>query len=471
MPSLRSLSPFLLMLGLIPSLAGCKKEEPATWTPEKKRAEHEKMKAHWADQAAKEASCQPKPEGRTGSLRWYEDDFEAAVACAKKTGRPLLLDLWAPWCHTCLSMQQTVFSAPAMKMWAHQFIWVAVDTDRPDSAPVTARFPPLAWPTFYVLDPDDLSVRGRHVGGASPAQIDSLLDAGLAAEPSPAREALRVAAAAEADGDWSTAAKAYGKAIAALPKDAAARPDFYVAKIRAESRAKEYKACLETAATHGEDTGTSASAADLLLYAHRCGVALDLMNVIPGLLRDLSAHVERAVSEGKAMSVDDRSDALRILREVATSLGDADGARKYALRQKRLLDETMKDAPPEVVMTFGWPAAEVYTFLGEPAALVPTLEAAVKALPEEYDPPYRLAWVLLQAGRADAAAAPAESAAALAYGPRKVRVLELLARIHAERGDEAGRTKALQAAIDTLEGLPASQRDPDWQARLRAELP
>src|SRR5678815_2229051 len=68
-------------------------------------------------------ACGPTAEA-TGAIRWYTDDYAAAAACAKATRRPLFIDLWAPWCHTCLSMKSYVFPDPGMKTMADRFVWL-----------------------------------------------------------------------------------------------------------------------------------------------------------------------------------------------------------------------------------------------------------------------------------------------------------------------------------------------------------
>src|SRR5689334_21029263 len=54
------------------------------------------------DTAATRAACAKAV--TKGPLAWIEDDYPAALACARAKKVPLVLDLWAPWCHTCLSM-------------------------------------------------------------------------------------------------------------------------------------------------------------------------------------------------------------------------------------------------------------------------------------------------------------------------------------------------------------------------------
>ena len=84
---------FMKRLALVIALASvaCKKSEPADRT---------------AAPASPSPSCaKAKPEG---PLAWIADDYPAALACAKQRKVPIVVDLWAPWCHTCLSMQRFV---------------------------------------------------------------------------------------------------------------------------------------------------------------------------------------------------------------------------------------------------------------------------------------------------------------------------------------------------------------------------
>src|SRR5262245_45795757 len=115
-----------------------------------------------------------KPEG---AMSWIDDDYPAALACAKAKKLPLVLDLWAPWCHTCLSMKSAVFTDASFAKDAPRFVFASVDTERDANAPVVAKFPLSAWPTFYVVGGDE-QVLARFVGGASIAQFHAFLDAG-----------------------------------------------------------------------------------------------------------------------------------------------------------------------------------------------------------------------------------------------------------------------------------------------------
>src|SRR5580698_7498870 len=111
--------------------------------------------------AAPTATC---PTGeREGSLAWIRDDYAGALACAKAKHVPLVLDLWAPWCHTCLSMQTTVLIDPSFAADADKFVFASLDTDKDVNAPAQAKLAISAWPTFYVVGGDE-TVMARFVG-------------------------------------------------------------------------------------------------------------------------------------------------------------------------------------------------------------------------------------------------------------------------------------------------------------------
>ena len=105
-----------------------------------------------------------------------------------------------------------------------------------------------------------------------------------------------------------------------------------------------------------------------------------------------------------------------------------------------------------------------------PDELIADLEASVAELPEEYDPPYRLSWVLHKLERNADALAHAKRAAELAYGPRKARVLTLLSDIQAATGDNAAAKASLKEAVKTLKGVAASQRKPGALEAAQARL-
>ena len=407
-------------------------------------------------------------------LPWIHDDYAAALARARAENKPIVVDLWAPWCHTCLAMQQTVLADPALADVAGRFIWLALDTDRPQNFAAVDVLRPGAWPTFYVIDPKDESVLARQVGSCSPAEWRAFLEAGQSAGAGAVE--IRAADGLAAAGRAEEAVARYATALAALPAGDARRAPALVSWIGTLWKLERFRDCADLGLARLAETGAnlSASAADFTWYAHECAVqtqdeALAARMRTAALAPD--APLRRILADPRQLSVDDHADALRILRELTEAGGDVAGARKIAESQMDLLLKARAAAADATGrMALGWPLAEVAGYLGRGAELVPLLQANTAELPTEYDPPYRLAGVLLKLGRHDEALAAARQAEAHVYGPRKARVLALIAGIHEARGDRPAQKAAWQAVVDWQNTLPESQRSAGLEKQARAAL-
>ena len=481
----------VLMIGLA-LVAGCSKKEPPGKAQAKAVAAGDPAEGE-AGEGDAPVTCKG-PEVK-GSLAWFSDDYDAARACARDSARPLVIDLWAPWCHTCLSMKHTVLVDKGLEPLAGRFVWLELDTDQEKNAVALAKFPPQVWPTFFVAAPADESVQARYLGAASLTQFRAFLiegeqavlalQAGDLPEGSPLR-LIRDGDQAMGQGEWTAARTSYGQALASLPKESPRRPDVLVSMISAFYKGKDYPGCFALAQREMGNTGASASAADFLYYGATCATRIADGSAAEGTtpaseLPDaatLEAFREAAVArlgaivddDGSPMSVDDRGDAMRIAREIEESLGDKEGARALAERQRALLDDAAAKAPtPFAAMTYNWPRAEVYVYLGKPGELVPALQKSVVDLPTEYDPPYRLAWIYSQMGKHDEALAMAEKALALGYGPRKTRIQSMIADLYKARGGSGDRDAerlAREAAVAMYKALPETQQRADQLAQL-----
>ncbi len=413
-----------------------------------------------------------------GPIPWHADAYEAALAEARATNRPLVIDLWAEWCHTCLSMKHTVLRDPHLAAVADRFVWLAMDTDRAVNAAALAKFPPEVWPTFFVVDARDESVAARLLGAASPEAFVAFLDAGarrVAGRESPAEEAARVGDMASAGGRYPAAADAFARAVKAAPGDWPRGPAVRVAWLNALYRAGAHRRCVDVgrAELKAATRGHTPAAADFVYYLHGCAVARARAGApLDGALLDTAiAAVQAAVDDPAApLTVDDRSEARRILREIHMTRGRPEAARTQAEAQRALLDRAAAQATPYAAMTWHWPRAEVYAFLGEPAELIPALKASMKALPDAYEPPYRLAWIQLKANQPDAARASARAAIERVYGPRAARAWTLLADIEVARGDRVAARAALAEAVAVWKALPEGQRRASARAAAEKRL-
>jgi thiol-disulfide isomerase/thioredoxin len=447
---------FLLVIPLV--TAGCKKDAAAP-APDKQPA---KVSAACA-KATQE-----------GPLAWIEDDYDAAIACAKEKNLPVVLDLWAPWCHTCLSMKSTVFVDPSFQPDADKFVFASIDTDREASAPVVAKLPLSAWPTFYVINHDE-TVLARWVGSSSTPQFHAFLDAGTKARAGAegAGKHLLEAERALAAKNYGAAEKALTLALAEAPADWVRRPDALVSLLSTTSRQMDRARCVEVAIENMDKTGSSASAADFASLALSCASDEKLDATRVGVLRALAIkRLEGLLAQADApLSVDDRSDAMVILRETYEAIGKKDEAKALAEKQRALIDDAaQKAATPLAAMTYNWQRAEVYVYLGRPLDIVPALEKSAADLPEEYDPRARLGWVYLKAKKLPEAAKWTDEALKLVYGPRKGRVISQRAEIAHEQGDAAAEKKLRADAVALWESLPPAQQSADALAKAKDAL-
>ena len=444
------------LLLVIAVLAACKDKEPPAGKA--------------SAPATSDACAKAKPHG---PIAWIEDDYPAAVACAKAKQLPLVIDLWAPWCHTCLSMKSTVFADGSMAKEASRFVFVALDTDRETNAAAVAKYPLSAWPTFYVVAPDE-SVLARYVGAASLAQFQAFLDDGAKAVAGVdgAAKHLLAAERAIAAKDLATAETELVAAIAAAPAGWVRKPDALTTLIHTKRKRGDVPGCVDVAEKHLEDTGATASATDFL------GIGLDCAGELPDKSRT-AAFRERAIARlqqlladpAAQLSADDRSDAMVYLRDVLDAVGRKPEAINLAEQQRIFLEQAIaKATSPLAAMTFNYQLAGAYIYLGRPLEAVPALEKSAAALPHEYDPAARLGWVYLEANKLPEAATWTDKAIKLAYGPRKAGLIARRADIAAKQGDLALEKKLRGDVVALWESLPPGHANPDALAKAKAAL-
>jgi tetratricopeptide (TPR) repeat protein len=391
-------------------------------------------------------------------IPWIEDDYARALAEARAADKPLVVDAWATWCHTCLSMKNFVFTDPAFGPVADRFVWLSLDTERPESAPVLAKFPVTAWPTFFVIDPRDESVSARWLGSATAVQFKQFLADGQAemrrGGSDPRSEADRAALAK----DWRRAAELYGRA--------GDRPDVLVSRLDAYWKAGDLEACTAFAKEKMDRTGDSQSAIDFAMVALACADKQnddDLRRLVETRLTGLVAD-----RYGTRFAIDDLGFAYITLFELREKRGDKEGAKRAAEDLLRDLGDAARKAPDAyAASTFNVARAIAYVYLGRGREAVAMLEASEKALPNDYNPPFQLARVLRDLGDYDAALAAVDRSLPKAYGPRKGGILGVRAELFEKKGDLAAAARAYDEQAAFYESLPVEQRPAERLAKAR----
>ena len=398
---------------------------------------------------------------------WIENDYTAALARARAENKPLFVDAWATWCHTCRAMRAYVLTEELLPRG--RFVWLSMDIEKPENERACAHLPTAALPTFFVLDPRDERVLARWEGAASSAQMRTFLaDAehamavgdGGAADPLLA--ALAAADHAELEGRHADAAKLFGDVLASAPASWARRPDVLVSRIDALARAKDDGACVELGLGSLSATGTSSSATDFASAAVDCSERLPKDPRSHALHTSVAARLTTLLADATApLSPDDRSDGYRLLWDVRLRLGDPKGAAEAAQERLRVLDDaTSKVKEPDIATLFDGARLETLLFLRRAKDAVAFLEAREKELPDDYNVPHRLGRAYLEDGRAADALLATDRALGKAYGPRKGLIYALRAEIYVKLGRPADARAAVASQLDLYRSLPPGQRRP-----------
>ena len=422
-------------------------------------------------------SNSPSDEVHSGTpLPFIDDDYGRALAEAKAKGLPLFVDVWAPWCHTCRSMKAYVLSDKALARHAGRFVWLEVNTDLTTNAAFQEKYPVEFWPTLYVIDPRQEKPLLRFAGSATVDQLVKLFDDGERAYKGGVTGAEALLARGDAlyaEGRAAESAETLSEALAEAPADWSRRGRAVASMLTAMYGAKQYEPCARKALEELPKTPRSifwASGASLGLS---CSLSLEAESAAAKELRPaLEAKVAEALAPPAIeMAADDRSDLYGVLVDAREAAKDEAGAKALAEEWLKYLEVEAAKAPnPEARTVFDSHRMGAAMKLGAPERVIPALEQSEKDLPQDYNPPARLATLYRLQGRLDDALAASDRALARVQGARRLTVLSNRADLFVARKDTAGAVKTLEEAITFAKTLPASQVSPRAVAGLEKKL-
>lgn len=359
-------------------------------------------------------------------------------------------------------MKAHVLSDERLVRQAGRFVWLSVDAEREVNAGFLSKFPTSGYPTFYVVDPASEEPVLKWYGSAGVKQFQRLLDDGLLALKAAAgagpESALARADRLNAAGKSEEAAAAYREALKQGGKSWGRRPRAVESLVMALLEAGRGEECARAALSEGRALPAGSSRAQALMNGLSC--ALDAEGAPPWraeALRRLEPLVRRA-AETPDLLADDRAGLLEVLGRARAEAGDRVGARAAAGRLWRLVEgEGRRTRSAELRASLDSYRVAAALGLEKPALAVPALSASEKALPDDYNPPYRLAILYREMGRDADALAAADRALSRAYGPRKLRVYDLKASVLERGGDRAALEATLEEAVGYAGSLPEAQ--------------
>jgi tetratricopeptide (TPR) repeat protein len=408
-------------------------------------------------------------------LPFIHDDYAAALAEAKRKDVPIFVDATASWCHSCLSMQQYVFTDPKLAPIVDRYVWLELDMEKPENAGFRTRFPVEAFPTYFVLDGRDEKPLIRWVGGCSVERLLTLLEEATLAYAGETPARLAQADALYGEGKNEEAIAAYQDVLDTADPAAPYYARTVESMMFALSMAGHAELGLALAEKVLPNLRNELCAGNIVSYG--LDFAISLPEEHPDRPQKMADMERQALEIANDTSLDlvpdDRSGVYIALLGAREAVGDDKGYRMIAAQWAAFLDGAATAAKtPAARAVFDSHRLSAYLELGEPQKAVPFLEQSEHDFPSDYNPPARLAIAYKAMKEWDQGIAAAERALSKqgTAGPRRLLILQNLAELYEGKGDNAAARRTLSEAVAHGEALPEGARSDSRVQALKKQL-
>lgn len=400
-------------------------------------------------------------------ISWFHDDAPAAFAAAKKADKLVAVDVWATWCHTCLSMKNFVLTEKPLAAVASQHVFLALDYDKEKNAAFFEDFPIAAFPTFLVVDPKANSVVARWVGSGTAEEMARFFATADPKNTSPVVAAQRAIAAKDPKKAVAITEAALKKAKTEAEKTALLSP-----WVEAQAELDATRCATEGVKRLGDLTD-NAPGIDVVAMVGYCAFDLkDEARKKAALEKIVARLTPLAKKPPKGLEVDDVSGMLGILADVYDALGEKKKADAITKRRIAILEKAAAEAPSVAARaTYDYHRVGAYLRFGAHDEALKMLHASEKAQPDDFNHPWRLALVYLDRGDTKRGLAAIDRALERGYGARRLRLhatkIDLLL---AAKDAKGARAQVAQARAEIAKMNPAQVRS-SWVKMLdqRAE--
>jgi len=373
-------------------------------------------------------------------------------------------------------MKAYVFTDRALQRHAGQFVWLSLDVEKAQNAPYKKKYGANALPMYFVVDPKTEKVALRWVGGATVPQLQKILADGLATIEGNARGVEEVLARADrsyAAADYAKAAADYQEALRLAPPGWSRSARATESLLFAQYETKDYAGCAKAARDAWPRLRATLSAANVAASGLSC--ALELPAEDPSradLVKSLAAASREVIAAPrKDLAADDVSAVYETLASERQDAKDEEGRKKVLQERAKFLEAAAARAKtPDARAVFDSHRLGTYLELGEPHRAIGMLQASERDLPDDYNPPARLAVAYRAMKNYEDALAASDRALAKAYGPRKLGILQTRADIYKEKGDTAAARRTIEQAVELAESLPEGQRSERAISALKKKL-
>jgi hypothetical protein len=355
---------------------------------------------------------------------------------------------------------------------ARRFVWLSVDTEQERNAAFLEKFPVAVWPTLFVVDPRDETAVLKWVGSANARELDRLLAGAASRSAAPGADAILARAdRAYGSGKADEAVALYREALAKGGVAWSARPRAVESLVLALATGGREEACAAAARDDAPSLPRGPPFANAVGAGLSCAAGASEKE--PWRAQAIAALLPLADEAVKlpGLLADDRSGLYEAISDAREAQGDAAGAKAVARDWWRFLEaERARATTPEARAALDGQRVSAATHAGDPALAIPGLVRSERELPDDYNPPARLAYLYREAGDLARARAAADRALSLAYGPRKLKVYDLAASIAEKQGDRDAVAALVSSALRYSDALPAPQRNPSVVTKLQSRL-
>lgn len=374
--------------------------------------------------------------------RIIEDDFPKALATAKRQGKLLFVDAWAPWCHTCIFMREHVLNRPEMGAFEKDIVFAAVDTEKSANTKFLEAFPIESYPTLLIIDPSTQKPLVRWLGTIDAPQLEALLSA--------ARASRDGADALLGEGKASLAATKY---LAASDLDTRSS----LSAITALAVSNRNAECVEKAADTQAKLGRPQDRLVAVGFGLGCATELPIEQRVGPAYQALVDAASVLTTEPLRSTL--FADDVSSLYDATLDLTQGDEAKKEVARTwlGYLDEQAAKAATPAARAVFDPHRTSAAIATGVPSVMIGPLMQSEKDFPADYNPPARLALVLREMGKyPEALAAINRGLAKCKEGPRKLRLYDTKWSIQDRSGDRGAALQTLGEAVKYAKALPSS---------------
>jgi len=110
-----------------------------------------------------------KKAGNAASVVWRAD-FDSAMKEARRTGKPVFVDIYTDWCGPCKYLEATTYRDPKFVRASRAWVMVKVNAEKgARNIQVAQKYRPEGYPTLLMLD-----ARGKklnQIAGAYPTEM------------------------------------------------------------------------------------------------------------------------------------------------------------------------------------------------------------------------------------------------------------------------------------------------------------